>query len=419
VNKSLFRASGILRHPAVIVLSLVHIVLFLWGFDRGFYAAYDVTGFGVFYQYADNIMNGLWPYRDFPVEYPPLTLLLVIIPGFFMDTVAAFTFAFKLEILLFSLGIVVLLALFARRFGLGLWRTLGVYTLLLLAVGPIVMLRYDLPVTFVVLLALYLLITDRSRRAWVVLGLAVMLKLYAVVLAPMFLLWYWRRGEKRALVHGGLAFGITLAVISVVPLFLSAGGYLESFLYHSDRPLQLESLYASVLLAGQQLGWWTADTFYSFGSVNIDAPGAAFFASYYWLFAGAGLLLVYWLFNRFLTKSLTMKNKHGERDTATALGLVVFCAAAITVFMVLNKVLSPQFIIWLLPLTALVWRGNPWAWLLLFAAGWLTAYVYPLNYIELQLGEPAVTWVLLARNILLAGLAVVLVWRGFRGTGVT
>jgi uncharacterized membrane protein len=259
------------------------------------------------------------------------------------------------------------------------------------------------------LLAVFALIAGSNKTAWVVLGLAVMAKLYAVVLVPLFLLWHWRRGEKRALLHGGLVFGLTLAALSAVPLLLSAGGYLDSFLYHSDRPLQLESLYASVMLAGDRLGWWAADTFYSFGSVNVAAPGAGFFAAYYWLFVGAGLLLVYWLFDRFLVRTEGVRNKKGERDNARALGLVAFSAAAITVFMVFNKVLSPQFIIWLLPLVPLLWGSSRLSWVILFVVGWLTAYVYPLHYIELQLGEGAVTWVLLARNVLLVGLVFTLV----------
>ena len=411
MNFTFLRDTIIGRYPAVAVFILIHAVIFSFIFTHGIYANYEITAFGVFYEYGTNIADGLIPYRDFAVEYPPLALLLLILPGLAGPSVSAFSSMFIAEIVFIDLGMLVLMAVFARRFGLELWRTLGVYTLLLLAVGPIIMLRYDLVPAFMVLLSVYLLVTGRVKASWLTLGLAVMTKLYAVVLAPLFLLWHWRRGEKRELVHGGLVFAVTLAAVSVVPLIISAGGYVDSFLYHSDRPLQVESLYSSVMLAGERLGWWVTELSYGYGSVNIVEPGSGFFGGYYWLFVGFGLPLVYWLFDRFLKKSAFLKNRHGERDNVSALGLIAFSAAAICVFIIFNKVLSPQFIIWLLPLVPLLWRGNPWPWVMLFVIGWATAYVYPLNYIDLQRGEGAVTWVLLGRNLLLVGLAVVLVWR--------
>lgn len=364
------------------------------------------------------MLSGQIPYLDFAVEYPPVALLLIVIPGLFGEGYAAYSVAFTAGIVFFDLLMLVLLAELSRKLGLTVWKTLAVYTLALLAIGPIIALRYDLAVACLVLLVVVGLIRGNTKIAWVILALAVMAKIYAVVLVPLFLIWHWRRGEKRELVRGGVAFGVTLLAVSIVPLIISAGGFIDSFLYHADRPLQIESLYASALLAGEQLGWVSVDMKYSFGSVNLVSPVADFFASYYWVFVGVGLALVYWLFDRFLKKTASMKNKDGEGDNAEALGLVAFTAAAITVFMIFNKVLSPQFIIWLYPLIPLLWRGNPLSWILFVAIGFMTAYVYPLHYIELQDGEAVVTLVLLGRNVLLLGLVPLMVWgcrRLFKG----
>ncbi|MGI2336365.1 MAG: glycosyltransferase 87 family protein [Dehalogenimonas sp.] len=397
---------------------LAHIAVFGFVFTNGFYSDYEISAFGIFHQYAADMLSGQIPYLDFPVEYPPVALSLIVIPGLSGEGYAAYSVAFTAGIVFFDLLMLVLLAVLSRRLGLTVWKTLAVYTLALLAIGPIIALRYDLAVACLVLLAVLALIWGNTKTCWVILGLAVMAKIYAVVLVPLFLIWHWRRGEKRELVRGGVAFGVTLLAVSIVPLLVSAGGYIDSFLYHSDRPLQIESLYASALLAGEQLGWFSVDMKYSFGSVNLVSPVADFFAAYYWVFVGAGLMLVYWLFDRFLKKTGAMKNKDGERDSAAALGLVAFTAAAITVFMIFNKVLSPQFIIWLYPLIPLLRRGNPLSWILFVAIGFMTAYVYPLHYIELQDGEAVVTWVLLARNVLLLGLLPLMIWgcrRLFKG----
>src|SRR5262249_26304949 len=35
----------------------------------------------IFFVYAQRVSTGLLPYRDFPVEYPPLGIALVVLPG--------------------------------------------------------------------------------------------------------------------------------------------------------------------------------------------------------------------------------------------------------------------------------------------------------------------------------------------------
>jgi hypothetical protein len=91
--------------------------------------------------------------------------------------------------------------------------------------------------------------------------------------------------------------------------------------------------------------------------------------------------------------------------------LVRSSAAAVCTFVALGKVLSPQFLIWLIPLVPLVrGRRGLWASALLGAALALTQVWFPFRYFRLALDfEPGLSWLLLARDLLLVALVVILV----------
>jgi hypothetical protein len=88
--------------------------------------------------------------------------------------------------------------------------------------------------------------------------------------------------------------------------------------------------------------------------------------------------------------------------------LLLAAAAAVVCVVALGKILSPQFLIWLVPLVALV--PSAAAYTLLLAALILTHVWFPSRYGELVALE-GVSWVVLARNVVLLALLAVLVAR--------
>ena len=84
-----------------------------------------------------------------------------------------------------------------------------------------------------------------------------------------------------------------------------------------------------------------------------------------------------------------------------------FAAAAVVAFVALGKVLSPQFLIWLIPLVPLVRR---WSVALLYVAALvLTQAWFPKHYWNYALHfDETMTWLVLARDLVLLGLLVVL-----------
>ncbi len=90
------------------------------------------------------ILNGHVPYRDFAFEYPPLALLSFLVPGLISRTPLGYNLAFAAEMLLFDAIAIGLMASLATRLKISVSNSLVVYTLLILAIGPLAISRYDL-----------------------------------------------------------------------------------------------------------------------------------------------------------------------------------------------------------------------------------------------------------------------------------
>jgi hypothetical protein len=75
--------------------------------------------------------------------------------------------------------------------------------------------------------------------------------------------------------------------------------------------------------------------------------------------------------------------------------------------LITSKILSPQYLIWILPFTALIFTRWRYLILIIFIImGGLTFYIFPVHYLELLNRNFTAEIVLLARNILLIVLVV-------------
>lgn len=375
------------RYGLLLVFALVHFLIFLWFVPT---APAGQPGCYIFFEYASRVIYGELPYRDFFFEYPPLSLLVLLPPRLFAGDLLSYLQAFVWEMLLVDLLGLVVLAAFARSLGHSVWGTLVIYTLILLALGPLVGGRYDLLPAVLVLLALYAFHRRWNNFSWAALALATMTKLYPLVLAPLFAFPLLQGREYPRLIRGVLVFLFALGLIAAPCLWLSPDGFWHSFKYHLERGLQVESTYASFLLVGHTFGSTSPRLSFNHGAWHLSSTLADALARLSPIFMGLALLVVYLLCWR------------KGRATTEEGEMVNYALLAVLAFMLTSKVLSPQFLIWLSPLVPLVrgrWRQACGPLFLL--ASFLTQYIFPSHYPDLIRGDPKLIDVLLWRNLLL------------------
>jgi hypothetical protein len=375
-------------------------------------------------------------FHHLPVEYPPLAIVpftLTAIPPL-RDPVVVFAW--------WMAALVVAGYLWLRRY-VSRGRAIVFAAYLLLGASATVLGRYDLFPALATLLALWAAQRRRFNLAYALLAVGILLKLYPVFLVPLVAVEQWRalrvavvapgqgaagarrngngRGGRRwrrestlrqrarngwqALVRAarrpetaqvarglGLCAGIVALVFAGAALLNPAGAF-SGFSYAGSRPLQIESTPASLLWLGTLFGA-PAHAVYTYHSLNYVGPLDRALAPLALVALAGGCVLVYWRLLR------------GRLDLGRAF------VACLCVVLVANKIFSPQYLIWILPLVAYV-AGFDVLWL---AIGLLTTFIYPFVYfahphILLVARDPWFLPALALRN----GLLLVVAVRAIRG----
>jgi hypothetical protein len=246
-----------------------------------------------------------------------------------------------------------------------------------LALGPLTLHRYDL-------WAASLCTAGVVAVNGGLLGAGAAAKIFPAVVLPLAYLRRRSRGVVVAFVAVVVAIGGPFAAIA-------PGGVRFSLARQTGRALQLETLGSSVLLAVHAA---PRPTFGS-GSWNLEGRLPDVLAGLQTVAQIAAVVLVWILFAR---------TRRGQDE------LFLASAAAVAVWIAFGKVLSPQFLLWLVPLVALGLRRRtlPIAGALVAALA-LTQAVYPDRYDALVRREALPIALLVARNAVLVAIAAALV----------
>jgi len=232
----------------------------------------------------------------------------------------------------------------------------GVY----LAVGAFgtVLARFDLVPSLVVLAALWLVYRHRWGAASSLIALGFLLKLYPIILLPLLFI-EQRRTQGRFSWRPLVLFVSIAGAGMLIAQALSPADWWSPFAYAFRRPPQVESVEASLLWLASGFGV-TAHANQSFHSRNVVSVLAAPLSA---LGSAATVIGSSWIYLRHLQGRLSFRR-------ATLACLLVALLA--------SEVLSPQYLIWVLPLVAIV-EGLTWRWLVICA---LTSAIYPFLYMS-------------------------------------
>jgi hypothetical protein len=395
---------------AALIVGLLLLIASWTALHGWFFAESQIVDTRIYIRYGNLVADGAVPYRDFRVEYPPGALPVFAAPAIGHAPSTFDSYRRLFESLMFvaaGLGLVAL-AFALRCLRASLARTVGVLAFAGVApllLGSIVLSRFDLWPAAICAGALAALVCSRPRLGLALLGLGVATKLWPGVVVPFALVYVWRRkGRREALVSGGW-FGGVLAAWVVPFLIVSPSGLWHSMSGQLTRPLQIESLGSSFLLVGHQFGL-DITMRSSHGSQNLAGNGAYAIGVVQTVLQLAVLVVL-------LAAFLRVRRPSPDE-------LVRYAAAAVVAFVALGKVLSPQFLIWLVPLVLLVGgRRGLVATALLGCAAVLTQIWFPYRYWDLALAfDPLSSWLVFVRDVVLVALLGVLAWPG-RDAGST
>jgi Glycosyltransferase family 87 len=349
---------------------------------------------GHYQRFGTQVMDGREPYHDFYMEYPPGALPAFVLPATVTDgkEVGAYRFRFKLLMTLFGVAALVAAAAILRLLAASRERTLAALAAIALApaaLGHVFLNRYDLWPALLLVGSLLGLLLSRAATGGTLLGTLFAAKLFAPIALPLTAIRLWRTSGERALVRATAAF-VLVSLLAFGYFALTAfGGLGFSLKTQLQRHLQTESLGASLLFAADRLGiYHTRMISGAPGSLDLGGTVADTVGVLTTVVAIGAVLAV---------AAVCARRELASED------FVVAFVATVAGFIAFAKVLSPQYLVWLVPLVPLVrGRTGAFASALLLTCLVLTQ-VENYGFTGLHVATWAI-WTILIRNVALVAL---------------
>ncbi len=376
-----------------------------------FYTAFRFSGIDsevgtLYFNYAEQMVSGKMPYSGFAAEYPPFAMVIILIPRLFSFDSFTYQVAFGVLAYAFLLAGLIWTYRIAERYTDKPGRAADYFIVFTMILLDFVLDRYDVFPMIMLIGSLYFFSKERYTASWIMLALGTITKLYPALAAPIYLIYFIRK-KRYDLAAKGVGICLVIGIASMIPFFIADPDTALSFLtYHMDRGLQTEAPVTSVLMLLGSFDIIDISYIFNYGSDNIygDVPDAI--AKVMMPLMIVCILAVYVLY--------ALKSKD-DRDGFTDIHYAAF--AAVMMFMLVNKVLSSQYLIWVIGFMAITMftvarekrNGTGWLYIVIVA---LTQANLVVNYAFRDAGEEFSLLgilILIVRNALLIFLAYIVV----------
>ncbi|MBC8505874.1 MAG: DUF2029 domain-containing protein [Anaerolineales bacterium] len=360
----------------LVVIQLVALsIVALVGYEL--YTDWHDDSIEIYYVYSTRFLDGEMPFRDFAMEYPPLALIAFCLPHLIAFgkelSIDQYTNFYLFVNVLFSLIVsIIVLSLFQK------WQPknrrivepIALLTVALVICAPILPWRYDLFPALLTILSLYLLIINKPVASGISIGIAVAAKLYPAVLIPVFMLYLLSKADLRSLKRFIIGGGISATTL--IPFIVLAPNSFTSFLsYHQQRGLEVESLMSGFILLGKMVGIIPATIVYNYTAFHLSSPYADIILRWLPYVAITLFAIIYASCYIQFKKAFTANNKIPTDS------LLAYSVLALLIFLITNKVFSPQYIIWILPFFPLMRLRYASLFLII---SFLTIMIFPVGF---------------------------------------
>ncbi|MEU4095127.1 glycosyltransferase family 87 protein [Streptomyces sp. NPDC026673] len=372
------------RLPVGPVLAWVatRVVLLLYVFKVLSLSPLDVTTdvSVIYHGWYEVLRSGTFPHHDVTWQYPPAAALAVLSPGllpFLGYATAFFWLACAADALTFGLLLRGSRGEGRRVAGAYVW-VLGVPLL-----GPTAYARYDVMVTAVAVAAL-LATVRRPRLAGALIAFGALLKVWPVLLLA---------GVRDRRIWAAAAAGAGLLALG---FWLWMPGAFAFLRFQGERGTEVESLGSLVFHIARHHGWQ--------GQVLLNYGSVEFLGPYVGLVSDIALGLTALAFAWLLLWRLRSRTYGPETPFDAAF-------TAVLLFTTTSRVISPQYMIWLIGLAAvcLTLRASVMALpaSLVLVATVLTLYEFPVRFSDVVGSTGLGITLLLLRNGLLVAASVI------------
>lgn len=377
LNSSWSRNSQIVVAGAIVLLVLLRV----WQI-AAFAPRYSDTT--LYFSYVLRGVDGGQPaYRAFPIEYPPVAYWAMATPrvvggqritaatmndkSIVQRSYAGYATAYRGLMFVFELAsLVLLIDLLRRRQPAALAWAVWTYVIVSTLLVHVVLDRLDMGLWLFIVAWAYTRCRAEDapddvlwrKLSYLILGLSIAYKLLTVVVVPFVLLADWQQARRQSSVAFALVVWCAVGVVAPLLVHFPFAGLspLKFLAFHGERGIEIESTYASLLLAMRSLGVHV-ETKSASGSIDLASPLSPILAkASTWITLAALALLG--------LAALRLGAKFDSRR-GTQFGLV-----ALLVTLVFAKVLSAQFFVFLLPaiiLLAAETETNAGRWIMALA----------------------------------------------------
>lgn len=388
--------------PLLIFLTALFFGGFLDGsFDTLLYQQYALT----FWQ-GDNI--GKQAFQFLPKEYPALSLIPFSLPLLtpFLDYRVGFAFF----MLIFVVG------LYLYYFAINPYSSFIFAIYIIAGSMTLTSTRFDIIPATIVLLSLILAVNKKFIQAYFFLGLAAIFKIYPMILfIPLFIQQQLSFHGKFSIVQrlkGATVFLAVCVLGFIAPLIISYQAAISPINTLIKRPIEIESMQGSLL-------WVLSQKFFpicwgvQYGSINIyeKINGVCKFNDLNQLLVSASLEKTFLIFEIIFigwVAKLQISKKLNFKQAFLAVLLIIIG---------MNKVFSPQYLIWLTPIIVYVLRFDIKMLLFYFLISVSTTFIYPYSFQQMQTQNNSFIFtsptmaIILLRNILFTLFTVIFIVR--------
>lgn len=358
------------------------------------------------------------PYLDFSFEYPPLSLIAIYLPALIsqIDSSAAYYIYFICMMFFIDYFSLKLTQNFCKKLQIPekeIACVTIIYSLFGLMVFELLYYRLDLIVALFFLLSITVIenkkgqISPLNKSFFTTIITGFFYKIIPAINAPIAIFFSHFKNSKnnqeaiKKIIISTTIFAFLIIFIISLLQVTTNHNFIKNMLYHQDRDIQIESSFSSLLILKNLVFNEKIYFYLSHGALNIKASEPYIYLS---KFFGNLILISFYL----LVFCKLLKNS--SKKIFTSHLLIEGTIVTIMIFLSFQRVLSPQFFIWLIPIVAIfIVKNNSKKLLLAFLALFFSTFIiFTVDYFALTAQNKTLLTVLILRNIFLILFTIIL-----------